>query len=104
MQNVTIEQGPLQRAFGVADLRVQTAGGGQGAEQSGMRSPNTGILRGIVKPNELREVMLARLHAAADAGLGDRDDQAEPAPLVDAAVALRTEARALARAAERLAG
>jgi uncharacterized membrane protein YdbT with pleckstrin-like domain len=103
VQNVTIEQGPLQRAFGIADLRVQTAGGGGGGEQPGLRSMHTGILRGIDNAQVLRETVLARLRSAADAGLGDPDDAAKTPALADAATAPLAEASALARAAERLA-
>lgn len=102
VQNVTIDQGPLQRAFGIADLRVQTAGGGAGHEQPGLRSMHTGILRGIDNAVALRETVLARLRAAADAGLGDPDDASKPPALADAATALLVEAKALARAAERV--
>ncbi len=104
VQNVTIEQGPLQRAFGIADLRVQTAGGGAGAEQPGMRSMHTGVLRGVEDAAALRELVLARLRRAADAGLGDPDEAkaTNTAPLANAAAALLAEAKALARAAERM--
>lgn len=102
VQNVTIDQGPLQRAFGIADLRVQTAGGGAGHEQPGLRSMHTGILRGIDNAVELRETVLARLRAVADAGLGDPDDASKPAALGDAATALLVEAKALAQTAERV--
>lgn len=103
VQNVTIDQGPLQRAFGIADLRVQTAGGGGGHEQPGMRSMHTGILRGLDDANALRETVLARLRLVADAGLGDLDDaRAKPDSLAHAATQLLAEAKALASAAERL--
>ena len=103
VQNVTIEQGPLQRLFGIADLRVQTAGGGGGQEQHGVRSMHTGVLRGLDNAPALREAVLARLRAAADTGLGDLDDvhTRSADTLASAATALLGEARALARAAER---
>ena len=34
IQNVTVQQGPLQRLFGIADVRVDTAGGGGGGPHS----------------------------------------------------------------------
>jgi membrane protein YdbS with pleckstrin-like domain len=102
VQNVTIDQGPLQRTFGIADLRVQTAGGGGGHEQPGMRSMHTGILRGLDDAERLRETVLARLRVGTDAGLGDPDDAQSGHGLDAAATALLAEARALANAAERL--
>ena len=35
VQNVRLEQGPLQRAFGIQDVLVDTAGGGTGGGKHG---------------------------------------------------------------------
>jgi membrane protein YdbS with pleckstrin-like domain len=107
VQNVTVEQGPLQRLFGIADLRVQTAGGGSSREQPGEPSMHTGMLRGISNAPALRERIMARLRAAGDAGLGDPDDASRARPgapnVADAVAALLAEAKALGGAARRLA-
>jgi membrane protein YdbS with pleckstrin-like domain len=73
IQNVQYSQGPLQRFFGIADLLVETAGGGavvnpqQGAQQFGHR----GLIKGVSDPETLRDLILARVQAAKGAGLGD---------------------------------
>lgn len=109
VQNVTVEQGPLQRMLGIADLRVQTAGGGGGGrEQPGQQSMHTGMLCGISNAPALRELIMSRLRTAGDAGLGDLDDPgldrtATEATTGAAIQALLTEARALASAARRFA-
>jgi uncharacterized membrane protein YdbT with pleckstrin-like domain len=105
VQNVTVEQGPLQRAFGIADLRVQTAGGG-GGEQPGQPSMHTGFLRGLDDAPQLRELIMARLRVGQDAGLGDPDDRGgAPEAATQAAVGeVLAAARALGDAARRLAG
>lgn len=104
VQNVAVEQGPLQRAFGIADLRVQTAGGGGGDQPGGEPSMHTGFLRGLADAAALRERIMARLRLGNDAGLGDPDDHGPAADgaVADAVATLVAEARALGAAARRL--
>lgn len=103
VQNVTVEQGPLQRSFAIADLRVQTAGGG-GGHEPGEPSMHTGLLRGLANAAELRELVMARLRIGNDAGLGDPDERGGlPADALAAALAdLLTQARALGATARGL--
>ena len=82
IQNLTIHQGPLERFFGLANVRVQTAGGGgvpaQGqAGQAAMM--HGGVLRGIEDAEVVRDQILALLRAYRDAGLGDTDEASAPA-------------------------
>ena len=75
IQNISISQGPLQRLLGIADLRVDTAGGGGGAhEQKGFHNLHTTFFRGVNNANDIRELMQERLRRLKDAGLGDHDD------------------------------
>ena len=81
IQNLSIRQGPVQRLFGITDLRVRTAGGGEKAGSSdgdGSESNNMhlGYLRGVDNAAEIRDVILARMRGQRDAGLGDPDDVA----------------------------
>jgi membrane protein YdbS with pleckstrin-like domain len=106
VQNVSVQQGPVQRLFGVADVHVQTAGGGASEPGSHEPSMHTGVLRGVADAHALRESVLDRVRRTADAGLGDPDDArrtgaSEPTSLA-AAVTVLERARALARVAERL--
>ncbi len=101
VQNVTVEQGPLQRSFAIADLRVQTAGGG-GGEQPGQPSMHTGLLRGLTNAAELRTLIMDRLRVANDAGLGDPDDHAGTSATAVAVAELLVQARALGAATRRL--
>lgn len=108
VQNLAIQQGPLQRFFGVADLRVRTAGGGGssgGDEDSEGKNLHLGFFRGVADAEGIRDLILARLRRLAGAGLGDPDEPAE-AP-AEAARADRGpgggEAPALAAARELLA-
>ena len=81
VQNLSTEQGPLQRLFGIADLKVRTAGGGGKAEGEGgdkKKDLHLGFFRGVADAEGIRDLILGRLRGLRDAGLGDPDEPAEP--------------------------
>lgn len=112
VQQVVVTQGPLQRFLGLADVRVQSAGGGgDHKEGHGMdTSLHMGIFHGVENANHIRDVILERLRLFRASGLGDPDDAstppaatiAPPASVSSATVAaareLLHEARALRQA------
>jgi hypothetical protein len=105
IQNVRIEQGPLQRMLGIADVQVRTAGGGGGAskeeEHSGSKDLHIGYFRGVADAGAIRDAVLERLRRHADSGLGDPDDVGAPADsLLEAARALAIEAAGLRTAVQ----
>jgi len=101
IQNVSIQQGPLQRLFGIADMRVETAGGGGAATQSASVGLHGGLLgmaiqaqaqrnalnmheavfRGVDNAEEIRDLMMVRLRRVRDAGLGETMETAEPSTI-----------------------
>ena len=113
IQNITVTQGPLERLFGISDVRVTTAGGGEAAAQKkschgGGQNLHLGVFRGVDNPEEIRDLMLARLRRLRDTGLGDPTDDhthesaashEEGPQLLEA---FRSEAAALRQVAERL--
>lgn len=105
IQNVAVMQGPIQRALGLADLQVETAGGGSAHANQKQIGPNLHVawFRGIANAEEVKVLVQDRLRMLKDAGLGDRDDHAPPASaapgLLDALRAVHAEARALRVAA-----
>ena len=100
VQNVSVQQGPLQRLLGISNVRIDTAGGAGSDKQQPFVS-HRGVLAGIENAEEVRDRILALLKAYRDAGLGDREPHAAgPARgLSPAALArlreVRDEARAL---------
>lgn len=76
VQNVTVAQGPLQRAFGIADVAIQTAGGGAVGPHGAPGAGHHGIIEGIADAERLRDVILAKVKASRHAGLGDEHPQA----------------------------
>lgn len=81
VQQVVVTQGPLQRLLGLADVRVQSAGGaGELPEaQGGQPSLHTGVFQGVEHAREIRDLILERLRLFRQAGLGDPDDPLAPA-------------------------
>ncbi len=107
IQNVTVNQGPLQRLFGVSSVVVQTAGGGsaRGPHGEDALGPHAGVLEGLDDAPRIRDLILARLTASKSTGLGDEAHAHERQPLgahsgawSPAHVALLREIRDRARA------
>jgi uncharacterized membrane protein YdbT with pleckstrin-like domain len=77
IQNISISQGPIQRLLGIADIRVDTAGGGtvNEAKHPG-RNLHTAWFHGIDNANEVRELIQLQLRRLKDSGLGHLEEQA----------------------------
>jgi membrane protein YdbS with pleckstrin-like domain len=79
VQQMTIQQNPVQRWLGIADLQVRTAGGGGKAtqEQHAKQDLHVGYFRGLADAAQIRDAIRDRMRRHADAGLGDPDDREE---------------------------
>lgn len=83
IQQITVQQGPLQRLLGISDLRVTTAGGGEHLGGAGQGSTmHCGFFHGIDNAPEVKELMQERLRLLRDSGLGDPDEAAGEASSV----------------------
>lgn len=72
IQNVSVKQGPVQRYFGIADVLVETAGGGASTgREGGTVVGHFGLLEGISNAEEIRGLILAKWGASRSAGVGD---------------------------------
>lgn len=115
VQNLRIVQGPLQRAFGVSDLLVDTAGGGaRGKHDHGGGGGHQVRIAGIENAREVRDLILGYVGKFnRGSGLGDLDDLEHTSPrpalvpmtvppeLLDALAGVRDAASKLRQAAER---
>ena len=83
IQNMSVSQGPIQRLLGIADLRVDTAGGGPSRKEKeeGGESMHTVRFRGVDNADEIRELITTRLRDLKDSGLGDRDETPAAKPV-----------------------
>ena len=79
VQNLRIVQGPIERLFGIRNLKLYTAGGGGGAAAQGHEVADTHAaqMAGIENAREVRDLVLDHLRQlGAGTGLGDPDDTA----------------------------
>lgn len=75
VQNVRVEQGPLQRMFGFSSVRIDTAGGGMvQAGNHSVAQPHGVTLAGIENAAQVRDSILEAVRRRTDAGLGDGDE------------------------------
>lgn len=105
VQNVRVTQGPLQRLFGISDVRVDTAGGGSGGKPHGLESSHNVVIAGIENAAAVRDEIVAHSRRRGrGAGLGDLDDErARPTEFASAHVAALRELAASARELRRAA-
>jgi membrane protein YdbS with pleckstrin-like domain len=90
IQNIAIQQGPLQRMLGIADVEVRNAGGGSGGPhgaeaRAGQFEPlHVAYFRGVDCAELIRDVLREAVRKQRDSGLGDPDDDG-PEPEGEAA-------------------
>ena len=78
IQQVVVTQGPLQRALGLSDVKVQSAGGGSGGgDENHPRGEDmhVGLFHGVTNAEEIRDLILERLRRFRESGLGDPDEK-----------------------------
>jgi membrane protein YdbS with pleckstrin-like domain len=75
VQNVKVTQGPLQRFFGIANVVVETAGGGGAHGEHGTGLSHAGLIEGVAEAAQIRDAILTRVQTNQTAGLGDEGDE-----------------------------
>jgi membrane protein YdbS with pleckstrin-like domain len=78
VQNIKVTQGPLERIFGIANVLVETAGGGAGGHQQGeggAANMHCGRIEGVAHAQEIRDLVLARVRKSTATGLGDEREE-----------------------------
>ncbi|HWA24615.1 MAG TPA: PH domain-containing protein [Lacunisphaera sp.] len=80
IQQVVVSQGPLQRLLGLADVKVQSAGGGSSGVDShgspkGGEDMHLGLFHSVTNAPEIRDLILERLRRFRESGLGDPDEK-----------------------------
>lgn len=72
IQNVKVTQGPLERYFGIANVVVETAGGGGASTASGTsNSMHTGLIEGVAEAAQIRDAIMNHVRRNESTGLGD---------------------------------
>lgn len=77
IQNVKVTQGPVQRWFGIADVVVETAGGGGAQQEAGAAmGMHTGLIEGVAEAAQIRDSIMSHVRSTSSAGLGDEEAEA----------------------------
>jgi uncharacterized membrane protein YdbT with pleckstrin-like domain len=95
VQNLRVQGGPVQRWFGIADVVVETAGGG--SAETG-QAGHVAVIQGIADAPEVRRRIMQQVARSGTAGLGD-EEHVPPAwspELVAALTEIRAETHRLA--------
>lgn len=75
VQDVKIQQGPVQRFYGISDIIIQTAGGGGGGggggEGASAATTHVGHIEGVADAPRIRDLVMSRVRESRTAGLGD---------------------------------
>ena len=81
IQQVVVSQGPLQRLLGLADVKVQSAGGGsEKEEEPGADDMHHGLFHRVTNAPEIRDLILERLRRFRESGLGDPEEAGRRVP------------------------
>jgi uncharacterized membrane protein YdbT with pleckstrin-like domain len=93
IQEIRVTAGPLQNFLKLADVEVQSAGGGS----KGAGASHIGRFKSVSNANVIRDLMVERLRRYRDSGLGEPVTSGDPASdnAIDAARAVLAEAKAL---------
>ena len=98
IQEIRVTSGPLQNVLGLADVEVSIAGAGTSGPH-GQRQARTADFQDVDNANEIRDLIVERLRAYRDLGLGDDTQPQGKVPASGAALAashaVLAEARAL---------
>jgi membrane protein YdbS with pleckstrin-like domain len=84
LQQVEVSQGPLQRLLGLADVKVQSAGGSDNPHRKGQEDLHTGHFHGVENAHEIRDLIQARLRRFRESGLGDPEEMRQAAQVAAA--------------------
>jgi len=82
IQNIRVRSGPVQRYFGIADVMVETAGGGGSTAGKGGHEGggHQGIIEGVGNAIEIRDRIMAHVKQSQTAGLGDDRERISSTP------------------------
>jgi membrane protein YdbS with pleckstrin-like domain len=101
IQQVVVSHGPLQRLMGLADVKVQSAGGGGEKDHEQGEDMHLGLFHSVTNASEIRDLILDRLRRFRESGLGN-PDEASHASLPDVPVPANAPVDTLAAAHELL--
>jgi uncharacterized membrane protein YdbT with pleckstrin-like domain len=95
IQGIRVNANPIERLLGLANVEVQSAGGGDSTEHGIPSSGHVGRFAGVDNAEAIRDFLVERLRAYRDSGLGEKTVEAREPPSLSAAREVLQETRAL---------
>ena len=77
IQNISLQQGPVERLFSLSNIKVETAGGG-GGDSKGDALGHSGQIQGVEDAELLRDLMMDQVRLHRSGGLGEGEDLPTP--------------------------
>jgi membrane protein YdbS with pleckstrin-like domain len=99
IQNIEVNQGPLERVFGFKSLTISTAGSDAPSAGGGRSLGHSAALVGLADAEELKRLILDMLKGQRDSGLGEAQAHEAPALPLERLEEVLAAARALRDAA-----
>jgi membrane protein YdbS with pleckstrin-like domain len=94
IQGIRVNANPIEQLLGLANVEVQSAGGGGSDEHGARSSGHVAKFAGVDNAAVIRDLIVARLRVYRDSGLGEKTEAPEPLALSAASEVLQ-ETRAL---------
>ena len=95
IQGIRVNANPIERWLGLANVEVQSAGGGGSTEHGHPSSGHVGTFAGVDNAEAIRDLLVDRLRVYRDSGLGEKTVEAQVPPALSAAGEVLQETRAL---------
>jgi len=95
IQGIRVNANPIERLLGLANVEVQSAGGGGATAHGKTSSGHIGKFAGVDNADLIRDVLVERLRVYRDSGLGEKTVEAQELPALSAAGQVLQETRAL---------
>jgi len=95
IQGIRVSANPIERLLGLANVEVDSAGGGGSAAQGVPSSGHVAMFAGVDNAEAIRDLIVERLKVYLDSGLGEKTTEAQEPVGLSAAREVLQEARAL---------
>ena len=95
IQGIRVNANPIERWLGLANVEVQSAGGGGSDAHGAPSSGHVAKFAGVDNAETIRDLLVERLRVYRDSGLGEKTVEAQEPLALSAAREVLQETRAL---------
>ena len=95
IQGIQVNANPLERLLGLANIEVQSAGGGGSTPHGARLGGHAAEFEGVDNATAIRDLLVERLRVYRDSGLGEKTVEAKEPPALSAAREVLQETRAV---------